>query len=336
MTTVGLLLTGCLFAHTPQSLTGPPLTPLYGIDVDGAFAADPAGGRIAFADRGLALSGLDGHAAVRLDPGSPVALAWHPDGTMFAAAFPVGDEATRIARYSAAGALLSDQVLPVVCDRLAWSLRGDLLVVGHTLKVYSFGGNLRQVLYQVTQGGVEETLLSDTTLKPTTVSQLGGHLERLLPVAFADAGDELVHVRLHDPPEFPAYLQLVHRHWQTGGERLLRRLPVQPVSLVWTPDATAVAVAGPDGKVLRVPVWPAVDRDYEAADLQASPERERLQILADGSYLLVERGRLYRGSGLPRTERPGYDETDWTLRRWRFEGLITPEEYAAHQRRSDL
>ena len=55
--------------------------------------------------------------------------------------------------------------------------------------------------------------------------------------------------------------------------------------------------------------------------------KARLQILPDGRFLLAVRNRLYRGNGLQAESHEDYSERRWLLRRWRFEGLITPAEY---------
>lgn len=328
LTAVGLLLAGCMAAGQPRALNDHPLTCVASLDVDGVFAADPAGERVARAQRGLVLGPVDGGRSRRLAAVSPVALAWHPEGSTFAAAFATGAYATRVAVYAADGTLQRSIDLPVALDRLLWSRRGDLLAVGHALKVFSFGGNLRQILYIVNEDEPGEVLLSDTTLKPATVKQLAGHLDQLLSVAFSGFGDELVHVRLHDPPEFAAYLQLVHSHWQVAGQRLLRRLPVRPVTLAWVAGETAVSVTDASGAGVTIPLWGADEGHPSAQPVpDPLPGRGQLQTFADGSYLLAGRGWLCRGSGLDSQEPPAYDEKDWMMRRWRFEGLITAEEY---------
>ena len=52
-----------------------------------------------------------------------------------------------------------------------------------------------------------------------------------------------------------------------------------------------------------------------------------LQRFDSGDYLLAVDGRLYAGTGLRVRPGPTDADRDWTLRRWRFAGLISPEEY---------
>lgn len=334
---LSLLVSGCIAGEPPSSLNERPLVRFAYLDAKGIFATDHAGRRIAIADKGLVLTDAEGKGGVRLDTISPLALSWDPDGSALAAAFATDAGTTRIAVYQADGALKFERELAVTFNRLNWSRRGDLLVVGHVLKVYSFGGNLRMMLYHFDGGDIDETLLADTTIKPATVKRYASHLAELLPVAFSADGDEVIYARLHDPPEFPAFLQLVYRNWQAEGTRLLQRLPVTPGLLAWGSDDACVTVRSRDGSVVTTPVWPGGGGEVtEQLPAGASTGIRRMQIFGDGSYLLAAGGRLYRGEGLAKPERSVYDATAWRMRLWRFEGLITPEEFKTYQQRKAL
>jgi hypothetical protein len=50
-------------------------------------------------------------------------------------------------------------------------------------------------------------------------------------------------------------------------------------------------------------------------------------MLADGKFLLFVNSSLYLGDGLKSHSAPTYNETEWNLRRWRYEELMTPAEY---------
>lgn len=323
-----LVLAGCLAVKAPRSLNDQPLVRLATLDIDGVFASDHSGQRIALGKNGLLVVSADGQEFFRVNEDSPLALSWSPDNNSLAAAFSLGDEITRVVVYTADGTPRFEKKLPVTLDRLIWSRRGDLLVVGHALKIFTFGGNLRQVLYRFDEATLSETLLSDTTIKPTSVKRFKEHLPLLLANSFSSSGDEIVYFRLHDPPEFPAFLQMVHRNWQIGGERLLLRFPVDQFGLEWVADDTAVTVLGRGGAALTVPVWQgAAEKLSEAQPGASIPRTARLQVLQDGSYLLAEGRNLYRGAGLPPAGSRPDDAASWQLRRWRFEGLITPQEY---------
>lgn len=337
-----VLLTACL-AATPQSITDVPLAHVAAIGDAGLFAADPSGRKVATGNNGLFLHEMESNTREALSYEEPVALAWSPDGLEFAAAYSRANYETSLLIYSADGEVLRETLLPVTLTHLVWSTRGDLLVTGVKLKVYSFGGNLRQTLHRIAGNDVEETLLSDSTLRPSLVTNLASRLGRMQPVAFAPSGDELVFLYLHDPPEFPPYLQLVYRNWQSNNERLFQKIAVQEVDLTWKPSGDSVDIIAGDGSV-SVKLWPSAGavadsslpeafhfsggRLYRGTDLLADwGDGAQLQLLSDGKFLLAVNKSLYLGEGLQNVNQPVYNEKAWNLRHWRFRGLITQAEY---------
>jgi hypothetical protein len=341
--TAFVLLSGCVSGPPPQAINETPLTHVTDVDPTGLFAADQDCRNLAVSRKGLQLLDLESGSRQKLSSESPTALAWSTDRSALAAAFPIADYETRLELYSAQGALIHETLLPIVVSQMVWSSRGDLLVTGFALKVYSFGGNLRQALYRVTTEQVVEKVLADTSLKPATTKKLMPIMQSVQPVVFSAQGDELVFAKLHDPPAFSPYLQLRYMNWESGVERSLVKIPLQPIQFFWGGSENFVGVmaqaenfslslwpsAEGSAEQLRVPFYQfAKGRLYYGEKLVTDwGDEARLQILVDGRYLLAQKGRLYLGEGLQPVSRSVYNEKAWTLRRWRFEGLITSDEY---------
>ena len=338
-----ILFSGCAAGLPPQSINENPLLRLAEVDETGVFTASRDGRNIAFARDGLNLHNLESDVSRKLSRLKPAALAWNPSDLFLAAAFPVADYETRLILYSAQGEALHETVLPVAFSQMIWSVRGDLLLTGFALKTFSFGADLLQMLYRVDGNEVVETVLSNTTLKLTTVKRLAPIMTDILPVTFSPSGDELVYVHLHDPPQFSPYLQLLYKNWQVGGRRLLQKLPLQTLQVTWDNSEQSVVVRSSKG-LHRLDLWPTPEdsvgqpvvehyrfvdgRLYDGEQLLANwGEAAHLQILPDGRFLLAAKQALYRGDGLRAGLLDGYSERAWTLRRWRFEGLITADEY---------
>lgn len=338
-----ILVTACTKSPPLQPITGQPLLPLADIDNSGLFAANQSGTKIAIAREGLSLFEVNSQTAQRLSQKKPVALAWSPDGLLLAAAFQSADYETELFLYSADGRVLKKTTLSATLSHLTWSRRGDLLATGFVLKVYTFGGNLRQLLYRIDLDSVKEMLLSDSTLRPALAKQVQPLLHNLLPVAFAPQGDELVFLRLHDPPEFSAYFQLLYQNWQVDTPRELDKFPLQSMAFDWNLSGESIVVQSETGQQT-ISLWPeqgnavgssSADeyrfnhgRLYRGQELLVDWGKDaHMQWLEDGSFLLAVNRRLYLGSGLKKPSGRTYNETKWNLRRWRYEELVTPMEY---------
>jgi hypothetical protein len=327
----GLLwLPACAVVPGPRGTDGLPLEPLAMIGHEGIFAASPDRTLIAYGDAGLQLLDLPSQQRRQLDRRTPLLLGWRQDGSQLAAVFAGEGEGRVLALLDRDGRLVEESELPGIPVALAWSQRHDLLVAGFTLRQFGFGSNLSQWLIRIHAAGREKLSLGDVTLKPATASTLKDRLTAFLAVGFSPAGDELVLARLHDPPRFAAYLQLVHRNWQVADERKLTHLPVQPLEITWGDDADTIAYRSASGVWRELPLWPVGETlSAEAAAVAALPALPgaggRLQRFGDGAYLLAINGRLYRGSGLGL--RTGEGANIWMLRKWRFDGLISPDEY---------
>jgi hypothetical protein len=338
-----VFLFGCVSGSPPQGINEIPLTRITEIDSAGLFASGLNGRKLAVSRRGLQLLDLESDSKRKLSSETPVALAWSLDNSSLAAAFPVADYETILAIYSDQGKLLHETLLPVALSQMVWSVRGDLLVTGFALKIYSFGGNLRQVLYHIDAEQVVEKVLADTSLKPATAKKLAPIMQSVQPVVFSPYGDELVFVKLHDPPALSPYQQLQYMNWESGAERSLGKISLQPVEFFWRGSESSVDVMA-QAENFSLPLWPSAEesaeqprvpfyqfakgRLYYGEKLVADwGDEARLQILVDGRYFLAQKGRLYFGDGLQSASRVVYNEKAWTLRRWRFEDLITSDEY---------
>ena len=333
----------CATGTSPRSITDNPLRPLADIDDSGLFSANQNGTKVAFTHNGLYLLDLDSGEKKKLSPVKPIALAWSPDGLSLAAAFESTDFETELLVYSAGGMVVNEFVIPVALSQLYWSSRGDLLAVGFVLKVYSFGGNLRQILYRIDDDTLVEKLLTDSTLRPSLTKQVEPILHSLLPVSFSPQGDELIFLRLQDPPEFSASFQLLYQNWQVDKPRELHKTPLQTMVFDWEPSGNIVKVLS-EGELQTINLWsserkavaPSTEEAYRFIDgrlyrglelLVDWGEKSQTQRLADGKFLLFVNRSLYLGDGLKSHSAPTYDETEWNLRRWRYEELITPSEY---------
>lgn len=328
----GLLLTACAELPAPVPPAGTSLQLVTVIDPEEVFAGSPDLNLIALGKGGLQLLDVPSGEVRRLDSQAPLALGWRHDGIQLAAAFAANDGKGRLVIFARDGQVVANSELPGTPVALIWSRRDDLLVAGYNLRTFSFGSSLTQWLVRINGAEQEQTTIGDATLKPATTKAVRDRLSDLLKVAFSPEGDELVVLQLHDPPQFPAYLQATHRNWQVAGERKLVQFPVQPVALHWGADADELAYRSGPGPWRVLPLWPPAGSSSSITALTADLPEEwgaetRLQRFANGDYLLAGNGRLYIGHHLP----PRLDEADagtaWMLRKWRFEGLISPEEY---------
>ena len=349
-----LYIAGCAAPQIPSSPTSVPLQFITRLASEQLFAANSQGSHLAYADNGLWLRSLDAQDPLKLDPGRPLALSWSDNGERFSAAFGDASGQTRLAVYSREGQLLSEDLFQIEFMELGWSQRGDLLLVGYTLKNYRFGSNLSLTLQSIDQLGVHtEIVLGDTTLKPSTAKRYEASLKELLRVCFTSGSDELVYTRLHDPPEFPPYLQLVFRSWLGGPEKLLAQLEPARYDLQFANNNSSLW-AIPQGRAsVEFPLW-GDDADwkqevtfrregqvspggayrfsdgllYAGSRLLASwPAGSRLQFLREGKFLLADQHALYLGSGLQAEPWPSYLESEWTLRKWLHQRLISLQDY---------
>ena len=333
-------LLGCT-TPVPFSIDNDPLEKIVATRKIEIFEADSLGKNVAFSGDGLFVVDIQSGNLVRLNDETPLDLAWSPDGSILAAAFTSKDGEALVLQFSPQGELLLEKILPIVFGSLEWSARGDLLVSGSVLKLYSFGANLTQNLYRCIGNEFVQITLSDTTLHPETVKRVAPYIDYIQPLAFSSHGDELIFVSLHDPPEFPPYLEIVHQNWQVGSPRPLMKLPVQALDLRWLRGKEAVEIIT-ETKKYSLQIWPTAEvqstsdtnyrfslgRLYDGDQLLADWGAEaKIQILQDGRFLLGVKNTIFLGRGLRPGTTGSHNEKIWKLRQWRAAGLISPDEF---------
>lgn len=337
-----VLLCGCAPSPHVSSIDGSPLEKISAIEASHLYAVDPAGERVVFSYRGLSLLKLGSDEKQVISLETPTAVAWSRDGRQFSAVFPLPEGQTLLSVYSPAGFTLYETILPVIAGNMAWTVNGEILVSGYSLKVYSFGANLSQSLAVIKNEKVRFIQLTDTTLNPATTKALQPVLQDVLPVLFSPLGDELIYVRLHDPPEFSPYLNVLYKNWQADGARKLLELPLQVVEVGWAgPDLVEVAASGGPH---RIDLWPssvASEKDNQGYRFNAGRLSRGETLLADwgpdaifeqitgGRFLLASGKSLYLGAGLAPEFPAEHGQNEWRLRRWRYQGLISSEEFQA-------
>lgn len=321
-------------------------------------AVSPDGSSLALVRReGLFLTPLSGGEQKKFSSELPVALAFNPAGTELAAAF-IAEDLSRLQRFdTSSGEILGEMFFPGRCEALL-SREGEWLVFVSIIETFKFGGNLRNLLWR--WDGVnapEESLLNDTTLDRSTLADSNALFSTLHP-QLSPYGDEILFLRLHDPPAFDPYIDIVIRHLETGSVRLVAKLPQMTGAAVYL-DVGELVVYGDGIKLVKiVDPWsekeigqlvrpglhlatpPAGDllwvdesllhRDGQLL-LGVSKGTEPVTFLADGRLLLREKGRLWLLAGLPAvpSAQPVQDAGQLQLlRKWRAEGLINVQEYA--------
>lgn len=308
---------------------------------------------------GLYLYPLADSGEKRLSADRPIALAFSPQGTELVAAFLAADgERSLIRRYDArSAALLAEISFPGRCDALL-NRDGEWLIFVTTMEVFRFGGNLSSRLLRWDGMHVPaESLLKNMTLFHTHLAEKGDLSATLRP-QLSPHGDEILFLRLQDPPAFDPYLSVVLRHLETGSERLVAKLPRLRGAATYLDGGELVAYGDGINLVKIVEPWsetehqrlsrpgqelaaPAVgeilwvDETLLGRDGQVlmnfAGQVQPVSFLADGRMLLRDKERLWLLSGLSRVTSGSLlpdSEQLRQLRKWRAEGLIDVREYA--------
>jgi hypothetical protein len=306
---------------------------------------------------GLFLRLLDGSVEQNLSDDLPLALAFNPNGTELAAAFIAAD-GSRLRRYAtSSGELLAEIAFPGRCEALL-SREGEWLAFVTTRESFRFGGNMRSRLlrWDGVQAPVESSL-NDATLDRSTLADKNALLTTLRP-QLSPHDDEILFLRLHDPPAFDPYIEVVLRHLETGSDRLIAKLPQLRGAATYLDGGELIAYGDGVNLVRIVDPWrekesqrlarpgyrlaaPSsgellwVDATLLRRDgqvlLKLAPQTQPVSFLAGGRLLLRDRERLWLLSGLPAApaEPPVHDiEQLRLLRKWRAAGLIDASEYA--------
>ncbi|MBE0503703.1 MAG: hypothetical protein IBX46_06175 [Desulfuromonadales bacterium] len=356
---LAFIFSGCL-ATPPVELPLPPGLTIQTVAEkllpQSPVVVSPDGSVLALVRRdGLLLRSLVSGVEKKLSTEKPVALAFNPDGSELAAAFLAAD-GSRLQRIATSnGKVLAEISFSGRCEALL-SRQGEWLAFVTTVETFRFGGNLRSRLlrWDGKQAPIEE-LLNDVTLDRSTLAEKETLWATLRP-QLSPYGDEILFLRLHDPPAFDPYIAVVLRHLETRSERTVAKLPKLRGAAIYLDGGEAVAYG--DGMMVRI-VDPWSEKEKQrlsrsGQQLAASPAGEILwadndllqrdgqivmsfaataepvAFLADGRVLLRDNKRLYQLSGLsvaqPETPAPASDRL-LLLRKWRAEGLIDVREY---------
>jgi hypothetical protein len=336
---------------------GMAVIPLATVAPASPFACAPTGGAVAFVDNGLRLA-ADGEGEGRVVAADePYLLAWSPDGARLATASG-SDEATVLRLFSASGVLLGESRLTGRVADLGWSSPTELLALALRLETFSFGGNVRELLYR--WNGTDEakaTTIADSSLMRATLLRWGGLLPGMLHLSVSPWGEAIVYTRFHDPPAFSPYLKVILRHLESGAEREMAQVSLNSGGAQFMADGTEVVYGdGSAASVVTDPWGEERKASFPVAGRAIATSPGGVSLLIDGRLyrdgrevavfptvsggcfahggqeLIVRSGsRLFRVTGLPRDEAtpvpPEERRRLEALRRWRIEGLITVEEY---------
>lgn len=357
---LSVVCTGCL-APLPVESPLPPGLTMTPVAVQllpqSPVAVSRDGSQLALMRRdGLLLRPLEGNGEQKFSTELPVALAFNPDGSELVASFVTAD-GSRLRRFATStGEVLGEISFPGRCEALL-SREGEWLAFVTTLESFRFGGNMRSRLlrWDGVQAPVESSL-NDTTLDRSTLADKNALLTTLQP-QLSPHGDEILFLRLHDPPAFDPYIEVVLRHLDTGSDRLIAKLPQLRGAATYLDSGELVAYGDGIKLVRIVDPWrgkeserlvrpghelaapPAGDmlwvdetllrRDGQVL-LNFAPQTQPVSFLSGGRLLLRDKERLWLLSGLPAAASvPPMQDTEQLrlLRKWRAEGLIDIREY---------
>ncbi len=357
------LLAGCTANPGFSPPTGTALRPLGKADAGTPIAWSADGSRLALARDGLIVLSLKDAKRLRLSAEKPSALAWSPDGTRLAAGFAKGDE-TRIKLYDN-GRAGEETLLKGEVEGLFWPRQGEVLAVAHRLRRYSFGANFAGVLFRWDgRARPAEERLFDITLRPRTLALLGGKLGDVMRPELSPYGDELLYGRLHDPPVFTPYVQVVLHHLSTGAEHEVKTISLASGGTRYLAQGDELLLADGSSETYRLDPWagtastvgPWAGRTLAAntgggrllvdghllrqgKEVATLPPATEGWFSPEGDRLLLRRGEsLFLLSGLgPEVSPPCPQKPSKLLlwRSWRAKGLITQAEYLALVRKAE-
>jgi len=213
--------------------------------LQGAVCFSPAGDRLAYLDHGLHRVDLaTGRRRAIPDTAWARVVAWGGDAVFLAGPGP------RIVRIDPGGAVreLLNGGTSALPDRL-FVHRGDLLLVGHRERRYTFGREVAWSMARLpTGGGAAEPLFeSSAVYLPHRVPAGGGpHLDPLGASPDLSPDGHLAVVLRHLPPAAPAYAELLAGPLAQEGWQGVRRAKwrVAVCGVTWSPDGRLAAAAG--------------------------------------------------------------------------------------------
>lgn len=353
-----LLIAGCVSAPLRGELPeGATVTRISEMLPGAPFAVDPAGKLLAVARTGLEIVDLSTATPVLVNPDSPQALAWSKDGERLAAAF-CGADACRVSVYDPKGVLLGGTTLAGKVGSFVWRNSSELLISVSELKPYSFGVDYAQKLYRWDLVKAPSgDILHNTTIYGAAGRKRAPSAHKLFTLALSPYGDSVLYPRLYEPPEFPPYLKVFERHLGSGADHEVAKAGIDSPSPVYAASPDSFWSGDGAGRLILYDIWHDKWLDsLPTAGRQLSIAPGGRNLLADGilyrdgkvlvSFLPDVSGmfaadgtRLFIGSGSgiflvdglpadPSSLMTG-DNRDQLLklRKWRSEGLITPEEF---------
>jgi hypothetical protein len=281
-------LSGCARLPVVGTLpAGVVVTRLTRVDPMSPFAWNPAGTKIALVSGTLQIYDPASDSSRPLGP-APSTLDWAFDGEHLAAAFPQGEDTTlRILNMD--GEVLSEAGSSGHVTKLVWRSADELLIAAITAEKFSFGANIKGILYRWSGiGKPAATILSETTVRPFIAKWPVKSLDHTLTIALSPLGDEIVFSRLIDPPAFSPSLKIVLRHLESGAEKEAAKVGVASAGAVYSADGERILY----GDGITASHWRDPWGERELATFP-SPGRAAIALSPANRYALID-GRLYR------------------------------------------
>lgn len=328
------------------------------------LAPSPDGRLLALVRGQLRLLPISGGAELALDAGRPLALAWSADGSRLAAAFAAAG-GSRLAIFAPDGSVLAEQTVRGRVTALSWTPLDELVAAAVELEQFRFGLAYRQLLIRRDSAGTATAaVLHEAMLKPATVRSLDSdRLAGLMVPRFAPLGDELIYLRVQDPPAFTPYRRIMVRNLANDTERELATVGIGPVGIACGADGEELVLDSGEGRLQRIPLWGAAtgndvplsgrltalspDGHYLLADgrllrdgalVADFPPQVAGLFLADGRLLVAAAEEIFLVSGFAggnavRNMSRQQQEQLMTLRAWRAAGLISADQFRAARER---
>jgi len=327
------------------------------------LAWHPDGRRYAVAAHGLMVGQLNGESRV-IGQGHPTAIAWSPTGTFLAAAFISGNVTTVTILDAVDWSQVAEVPVEGKVHDLAWLKDGELVFAAVTVKKFNFGGNYSVRLYHWRQNEeLKFAIIADTSPLKSTLAALSDTVYDTVHLQVSPFKDEIVFTRLMAPPNVDPHYQLLVRHLVSGQERLVSKLPLGSHGGRYLPDGDALFYSDGRYQSIAGSIWGTESYETYPAGLQLetspggrfklidnqlfrdktvqlrfaridsaafSPDGSRLLFIADKKLYLLssfDDQAVQRVSISPRL---------LELRRWRSEGLITPQEFIKYYQQLEL
>lgn len=351
----GLLLGGCAGA-SPRISAQYQLEPT-GLKVGMAdLAWSPDGNILAVAGESPHLVDASGQKKTRLGRSPIVFLAWSPDGSRLAAVRHAG-AGHQVVRMDAQGEEDVTLNLPGRATGIVWSDSSTLVWAAVELSHFSFGSNLKTLLYTWKKGvdQPERLEIADTTASKELAAFLEGALATgLRTVRESPWHDDFALGVFVDPPAFDPYIGFSLRRYDGSGTGPTLKVGLAAPVVAFSRDGESLWVMQ-NGKLNRIDRWsgeqiqdlpaggprfatsPFSDHFWDGSQLRDGDAvlgelaAEQVEFAPRGGRAaVVSGGELLILAGLPVSTSPPQGETLDKLRKlraWRARDLVSPEEY---------